>query len=103
MKPYEQLFFILEVFKRKQKEEQQGLAWNMFYTLFHIFPKADCKMMVDDLCALSQTTSISPLPENAKIRLLAFCMYLSTVLDLLHDEVEEWRKGKNYPSLYKDV
>lgn len=97
MNQHEQLFALLEAFKRKPMEEQRKLAWNMFFSFFKIFPLETAQNMINDLCAVSQGEAVYCFTESRKIKLLAFCGYLKKSLELLDHEVKKWEKDKDLP------
>jgi len=98
MNQHEELFLLLEAFKRKPIEEQYRLAWELFYSFFKIFPLETTEQMVNDLCAVSQGDAIFCFPESKKIEILAFCGYLKKSLELLNHEMKNWEKDQHLPS-----
>ena len=85
MEDIKKLFILLELFMQQPEEERQQKSWNMFHSLFIIFPVDTMLEMVDNLAAYSQQRE--DIPEHEKLILMAFCKYLKVVLQMLYEEV----------------
>ncbi|RFS26789.1 hypothetical protein DVR12_03105 [Chitinophaga silvatica] len=94
MEKIKKLFLLLELFLQQPEDKRQRKSWEMFNSLFIIFPPETVEGMINNMTAYSQERE--EISEEEKLQLLVFSKYLNVTLKMLHKEVEKASSTKPF-------